>query len=124
MKFVKVFIIDIDGTVCEHVRNEEGPQRMLEAKPFLGSIEAINKWYDEGHFICFFTARTDEHREVAEAWLKKHGVRYHQIIYNKPRKLAPFTEYHFIDDTPVRATRFGGKMGKFVRVQKEIEVFE
>lgn len=97
---------------------------MLDAAPFPESIASVNRWYDEGHIICFFTARTDEHASATEAWLKKHGVKYHKVIYNKPRKIAPYTEYHFIDDTPVRATRFTGKMGAFVRKAKEIEVFE
>ena len=30
------------------------------------SLEVINKWYDEGHVITFFTSRTEEHREYTE----------------------------------------------------------
>jgi uncharacterized HAD superfamily protein len=121
----KIFIVDIDGTICEDIKNEEGSQRMLEAAPFKGSIEAVNRWHDEGHFICFFTARTNEHRAATEQWMMKNGVKYHQIIYNKPRKISPFSEYHFIDNAPIRATKFSGKMTpKFVKQIKEIEVFE
>ena len=121
---MKVFIIDIDGTICDHVRNEDGTEAMRNAKPFPESIERINKWYDEGHFICFFTARTDEHFAVTEEWLKMHGVKYHQLIVNKPRKIGKYKEYHFIDDTPVRATTFKGNFGNFVKRVKEIEDFE
>lgn len=121
---MKIFIIDIDGTICENVRNEEGLDRMAEAKPLHGSIERINELYEEGHYICFFTARTDEHKKVTEKWLEKYGVKYHQILYNKPRKIGKYTEYHFIDDTPVRATTYKGKFGKFVKKTREVEVFE
>jgi uncharacterized HAD superfamily protein len=120
----KIFIIDVDGTVCEHIPNEDGSEKMRTARPFEDSIIAINKLYDEGHYICFFTARKDEHRKSTEEWLARHGIKYHQIIFNKPRKLPPFAEYHFIDDAHVRATTFKGKFTNFVKKQVEIEAFE
>ncbi len=120
----RIFIIDIDGTVCEQVSNEEGQERMSTARPFEDSIRMINQLYEEGHYICFFTARTDEHRAVTESWLERHGVKYHQAIFNKPRKLTPFSEYHFIDDARVRATTFKGRFTPFVRKKVEIDAFE
>ena len=120
----RIFLIDIDGTICEPVTNEEGEERMLETEPFKDSIQMVNRLYDEGHFICFFTARTDKHRKATEAWLRRHGVKHHQVIFNKPRKLGPFTEYHLIDDARVRATTFKGKFTPFVRKTVEIEAFE
>ncbi len=120
----RIFIIDIDGTVCEHIGNDEGTARMQEALPFEDSISRINHLYKEGHYICFFTARREEHREVTETWLRSHGIMYHQVIFNKPRKLPPFSEYHFIDDAKVRATTFKGKFTGFVRKTVEIDAFE
>ena len=120
----RIFLIDIDGTICEHINNEDGLQKMLDAKPFADSIASINRLYDEGHYICFFTARKDEHMKVTHEWMEKHGVKYHQIIFNKPRKIPPFTEYHFIDDAHVRATTFRGKFTKFVKKKVEIETFD
>jgi uncharacterized HAD superfamily protein len=121
---MKIFIIDVDGTICENIPNELGAEKMRHAKPYPESIKAINSLHDEGHYICFFTARTDEHREATEDWLKKHGVKYHRLILNKPRKLPPFTEYHFIDDTHVKATTYKGKFTNLVKKNMEIEVFE
>ena len=121
---MKIFIIDIDGTICENIPNELGAERMRHAKPFNDSIRAIDRLYDEGNYICFFTARTDEHEEATRDWLKKHGVRYHQLILNKPRKLPPYVEYHFIDDAHVKATTFKGKFSNFVKKSVDIEVFE
>ena len=46
------------------------------------------------------------------------------MILNKPRKLPPFSEYHFIDDAKVRATTFKGKFTPFVRKTVEIDAFE
>lgn len=121
---MKIFIIDIDGTICENIKNEEGKGRMRDAKPIPSSIEKINHLYQAGHYICFFTARRDEHERVTRAWLRKHGVKYHQLILNKPRKLPPYVEYHFVDDSKVKATTFKGKFTEFVRKRVDIEVFD
>ena len=64
---VKNYLIDIDGTITEDVPNEE-PERMGTCEPFPDALATLNKWYDEGHIICFFTSRTEEHREVTLAY--------------------------------------------------------
>lgn len=51
---VKNYLIDIDGTVCDDIPNEE-PERMVTAKLYPDALETLNKWYDEGHIITFFT---------------------------------------------------------------------
>src|SRR5947208_17180836 len=81
----KIFIIDIDGCICEHVDNEH-PELMSSAQPYPDSIAKINQWYDQGHFICFFTARTEDHREATLTWLQKYGVKHHKLIMSKPRR--------------------------------------
>jgi uncharacterized HAD superfamily protein len=81
----KIFIIDIDGVICEHVDNEH-PELMSTAHPYPDSIAKINQWHDQGHFVCFFTARTEDHREATLTWLEKHGVKYHKLILGKPRR--------------------------------------
>ncbi|MBI3089714.1 MAG: phosphoheptose isomerase [Candidatus Tectomicrobia bacterium] len=106
----KNMMIDIDGCICEHVDNEE-PEKMVTTPPLPGAVESVNRWYEEGRYVCFITARTDEHREVTEAWLKAHGFKYHQIIFNKPRG----GNYHYIDDLSVTATRFNGNFGELAQ---------
>ena len=118
----KIFLIDIDGCICEHVDNEH-LDRMRTAHPYPDSIQKINEWFDEGHYICFFTARTETHRDATIDWLKENGVKYHQLILGKPRKNEG-DEYHYIDDTPVRATRYRGVFGDLVKKTKEVFVFE
>ena len=76
---VKNFLIDIDGTICDDIPNEE-PERMKTAKVYPDALEVINKWYEEGHIITFFTSRTEEHREMTEEWLRKHEFKYHGIL--------------------------------------------
>jgi uncharacterized HAD superfamily protein len=116
---IKNFLIDIDGTITEDVPNEE-PERMKICEPFPDALEIVNKWYEEGHIITFFTSRTEEHREITENWLNKHGFKYHYLLMNKPRG----GNYHWIDNHMVRATRFKGKFTDLIMKQKHIEVFE
>jgi len=116
---VKNYLIDIDGTVTEDVPNEE-PERMATCEPFADALDILNKWYEEGHFITFFTSRTEDHREVTETWLAKHNFKYHGLLMGKPRG----GNYHWIDNHIVRATRFHGKFTDLIVKKKSIEVFE
>lgn len=115
---VRNFLIDIDGTICDDVPNEE-PDRMLTVLPYPDALAMLNKWYDEGHIIYFFTSRTEAHRDITETWLKRHGFKFHGIIFGKPRG----GNYHWIDNHIVRATRFKGKFTDLVVKTHEIEVF-
>ncbi len=116
---VKNYLIDIDGTICDDIPNEE-PERMATAELYPDALEIINKWYEEGHLICFFTSRTEEHRQVTEKWLNDNGFQYHSLLMGKPRG----GNYHWIDNHMVRATRFKGKFTDLVEREVTIEVFD
>ncbi|MBQ0117045.1 MAG: phosphoheptose isomerase [Flavobacterium sp.] len=116
---IKNYLIDIDGTITDDVPNEE-PERMKTCVPFPDALETVNKWFDEGHQICFFTSRTEAHREITETWLNAHGFKYHSILMGKPRG----GNYHWIDNHIVRATRYVGKFTDFVEKDAKIEVFK
>lgn len=116
---VKNYLIDIDGTICEDIPNEQ-PWRMALAEEYLGAREVINKWYDEGHIITFFTSRVESTRNITEIWLKQHGFKYHYLLMNKPRG----GNYHWIDNHIVKATRYLGVWSELTTKTHEIEVFE
>lgn len=92
---------------------------MATADPYPDALETLNKWYNDGHYICFFTSRTEEHREVTEKWLQEHGFKYHSCLFGKPRG----GNYHWIDNHMVRATRFKGRFTDLVLETREVEVF-
>ena len=115
----KNYLIDIDGTITDDVPNEE-PERMSVVLPYEGSVETLNKWYNEGHIITFFTSRTEEVRDITETWLNKHGYKYHGLLMGKPRG----GNYHWIDNHLVKATRFKGKFTDLILKEKTIEVFQ
>lgn len=116
---IKNYLIDIDGTITDDIPNEE-PERMATCQPFPDALKTLNKWYGQGHIICFFTSRTEAHREVTETWLKKHGFLYHSLLMGKPRG----GNYHWVDNHLVRATRYKGRFTDLVEKEITIEVFE
>ncbi len=116
---IKNYLIDIDGTICDDIPNEE-PERMLTAKIYPDALITLNKWYDEGHIICFFSSRTEDHREYTEIWLKKNGFKYHSLLLGKPRG----GNYHWVDNHLVKATRYRGKFTDLVTKDVTIEVFD
>ncbi len=116
---VKNYLIDIDGTIGDDIPNEE-PERMVTANYYPDALETINIWYEQGHQICFFTSRTEEHRDITEKWLAKCGFKYHSLLMGKPRG----GNYHWIDNHIVKATRFNGKFTDLVEKKVRIEVFD
>ncbi len=80
---MKVFIVDIDGTICT---NTYGAYN--DAIPFKNRINFINDLYDNGNIIKFFTARgsgtgidwTEQTKKQFSHW----GVKYHELIFKKP----------------------------------------
>ena len=115
---VKNYLIDIDGTICDDIPNEE-PERMATAVVYPDALKTLNRWYEQGHIICFFTSRTEEHRAVTEQWLARHGFMYHSLLMGKPRG----GNYHWIDNHLVKATRYNGKFTDLVEKEVTIQVF-
>lgn len=113
------YLIDIDGTITDDVPNEE-PERMKTCKPFPDALATINRWYDEGHQICFFTSRTEDLREITETWLTENGFRFHSVLLGKPRG----GNYHWIDNHLVKATRYKGKFTDMIEKKVKIKVFK
>lgn len=116
---VKNYLIDIDGTICEDIPNEE-PERMATAELYPDALKTLNSWFDQGHIITFFTSRTEEHRVVTEKWLDKYGFKYHGLLMGKPRG----GNYHWIDNHIVRATRYTGKFTDLTLKDAKVQVFE
>lgn len=80
MDKIKRVVIDIDGTICEELPTFE---KSL-ANPIAGALESVNKLYDSGVFIIFYTARGWAEFKMTENWLKSHGFKYHTLICGKP----------------------------------------
>ena len=117
----KLFLIDIDGTICDDIRNEDS-HLYPTANVFPKALDIINKWYDEGNVITFFTARESKDRLVTEEWLNKHGFKYHGLVMDKPR-INDHQEYVWIDNKKVRAVTYLGNWTELKEVDAKIQIF-
>lgn len=70
----------MDGTICTEMRQFS---RCL-AEPKANAVETINELYDAGNTIIIYSARTWVEYEMTVDWLKRYGVKYHQLIMGKP----------------------------------------
>lgn len=73
--------IDVDGTLTNEVEGHNYAVRTPNKK----MIEKVNQWFLEGNTIVLFSSRWEADRATTRTWLKKHGVRYHTLILNKPK---------------------------------------
>ena len=78
-----VYCFDIDGTICT---NTDGDYE--RAIPFKEVIKKINKLYDKGHKIIFFTARGSttgiDWHDFTKKQLKDWHIKYHEFFLGKP----------------------------------------
>jgi uncharacterized HAD superfamily protein len=118
----RVFLIDIDGTICDDIKNEES-YLYPTAKCYPDALRIINKWYDEGNVITFFTARESKDRDVTETWLSDNGFKYHGLVMDKPR-IKDGQEYIWIDNRKVRAVTYLGNWTELKEIETKIQVFE
>ena len=92
----KVFCFDTDGTICITKYGQ-----YHKSKPIKKNIFAVNKLYEQGHKIIFFTSRFMTKYKISDVkkkgydftskQLEKWGVKYHKLFMAKP-------EYDFIID--------------------------
>jgi hypothetical protein len=118
----KVFLIDIDGTICDDIKNEDS-HLYPTANHYPNALDIINKWYNDGNVITFFTARESKDREVTETWLKEKGFKYHGLVMDKPR-IKDDQEYVWIDNRKVRAITYLGTWSELKEVDAKIQTFE
>jgi hypothetical protein len=117
----KVFLIDIDGTVCDDIKNEDS-HLYATAAVLPGARDMLNKWYYEGNVITFFTAREEKDRAVTEKWLHDNEFKYHGLVMDKPR-IKDGQEYVWIDNRKVRAVTYLGTWGELKEVDAKIQTF-
>jgi len=84
---VKIFV-DIDETICSNQEPKNEARDYSKAIPIRENIEAINKLYEQGHDITYWSARGTvtgiDWREITENQLKKWGAFFHTLILGKP----------------------------------------
>ena len=96
----KVVLVDIDETVCAY-----GEKRKYDlAIPIPKNIAKINKLYDEGNTIVYWTARGTTTNlnwfKVTQGQLEQWGCKYSELRMGKP--------YYdlFVDDKNINSEQF------------------
>lgn len=92
--------VDIDETICYSPKS----RNYAKAQPDEERIEKINKLYDEGHIIVYWTARGtmtgtnwyDITRDQLEEW----GAKHHELRMGKPAYDL------FIDDKNINSNTY------------------
>ena len=92
----KIFCFDIDGTICITKKGD-----YKKSKPIKKNIKAVNRLYNSGNKIIFFTSRymtklkkkdiNSIGYDFTEKQLNSWGVKFHKLYMCKP-------EYDFIID--------------------------
>lgn len=72
------WVLDFDGTLVEHNGYKTGEDRFLKgAKEFLQAIP-------KDDYVLILTARENEAKDKTVAFLKKHNIRFDEILFGMP----------------------------------------
>jgi len=99
------YVFDLDNTLCDTRKNEDGNWDYLGAKPFTDRVRKVNQLYEEGHYIMIETARgcvsgKDWYPQTYEQ-LISFGLKFHEL-----RTGVKLNADFFIDDKGVNDKDF------------------
>ena len=83
-----IIYVDIDGTICtqDDINDSAG---YTNVQPRQKQIDKINKLYDEGHTIIYWTARGTvtqiDWTDLVKSQLTSWGCKYHDFRVGKPQ---------------------------------------
>lgn len=82
-----IYIVDIDQTICV-TPQVNGEHFYNLSVPLKRRIDKINKLYDQGHTIIYWTARGSgsgiDWTELTTKQLNKWNCKYHEVRLGKP----------------------------------------
>jgi capsule biosynthesis phosphatase len=80
---IKIFVVDVDNTICI---TKDG--NYFSSKPINERIEKLNKLYEDGNEIIYYTARGYRTKinwqQLTESQLKDWGCKYNKLVMGKP----------------------------------------
>jgi len=80
----KIIYCDIDETICEKCYGGD----YTNTFPYKDRIKKMNKLYNKGYTIIYWTARGSttgiDWEEITKKQLKKWGCKYTKLLMNKP----------------------------------------
>lgn len=83
---MKVIYVDIDETIC--ITPNTNPRSYNDAIPIAESINKINRLYDDGNTIVYWTSRGSRTKinwyDLTKKQLDEWGAKYHELRVDKP----------------------------------------
>ena len=99
------YVFDLDNTICDTKKKEDGNWDYLGAKPFPERVDLINKLFNDGHYIIIETARGCVSKknwyEQTYSQLVDFGLKFHEL-----RTGVKFNADYFIDDKAINSEGF------------------
>lgn len=99
------YVFDLDNTLCDTKKKEDGNWDYLNAKPFQDRISIVNTLFEEGHYIIIETARGCVSKknwyEKTFNQLVNYGLKFHEL-----RTGVKFNADFFIDDKAINSNDF------------------
>ena len=81
----KIIYVDIDETICI---TPDNPRNYDKATPIKDNIDKINKLYEQGNTIIYWTARGSRSGinwfDLTKSQLEEWGCKYNQLKCDKP----------------------------------------
>ena len=97
-----IYVVDIDETICYY----DGERHYPDAKPIIKNIDKINKLYEQGNTIIYWTARGTvtgiDWREITKNQLDTWGAKHHEV------KLGKLNYDVFVCDKAINSNVFFG----------------
>ena len=82
---MRVIYVDIDETICI---TPDNPRIYEQSKPIQEHIDKINKLYDEGNKIVYWTARGSrsgiDWYKLTKSQFEEWGAKHHELRCDKP----------------------------------------
>ena len=95
-----IIYVDVDETICKTPESRDYSQ----STPMMERIEKINKLYEEGNTIVYWTARGTgsgiDWKQTTLDQFNNWGVKFHGLMLGKPMYDL------FIDDKNINSERF------------------
>ncbi len=108
MKNNKVYVFDLDNTLCITKNNVDDKWDYVSSSPIRNRIDVVNKLYDEGNEIIIETARGSKSKkdwyEFTHNQLIEFGLKFHKL-----RSGVKFSADYFIDDKGINSDDFFSK---------------
>jgi hypothetical protein len=100
-----IYVFDLDNTLCDTKKKDDGNWDYLNAKKFDNRIEVVNDLYEKGNHIIIETARGCVSKKN---WYEQT---YHQLInfglkFHELRAGVKFNADFFIDDKAINSNDF------------------